>query len=114
MTILPGCAVPYLGEIGVKNQSREDIAHYVEDVFRLQNNMTSEVMMLIENNDINNPDKLLQAEQQMQQMCKPLNEYVSREVDGLKNGFFLRWRLEESAKDCEQAAQHVKSLLIGL
>lgn len=111
MLMLSGCATPFFGGYGAKGQSREEFTRYVESVFRLQNSMTSEIMALPETDGTNNHDALLQAEQNMQEACAPLNEYVSRDSDGLSIGLFLRRRVESSAIDCEQAAQKVKSLL---
>jgi hypothetical protein len=47
----------------------------------------------------------------MQEACGPLNEYASRESEGLSTGLFLSQRVEKSAIDCEHAAQKVKLLL---
>jgi hypothetical protein len=111
MLILPGCATPFLGGYGAKGQSKEEFTRYVESVFRLQNSMTSEIMTLQETGDTRNLDALLQAEQQMQAACASLNEYASRDIDGLSIGLFLRRRVEKSANECEQAAQKVQPLL---
>jgi hypothetical protein len=109
--MLSGCAMPFLGSYGANGQSKEEFTHYVEGVFRLQNSITSEIMALPETDDAKNHDALLQAEQKMQEACGPLNEYASRESEGLSIGLFLRRRVGKSAIDCEQAAQKVKSLL---
>ncbi len=109
--LLSGCTLPFLSGYGAKGQSREEFARHVEEVFRLQNQMTSQVMMLLETNDDQNPPSLMQAEQHMQQACADLNEYVSRDIDGLSSGLFLRRRVEKSAIDCEQAALAIKLLL---
>jgi hypothetical protein len=109
--MVSGCVMPFSGGYGAKGQSQEEFTQYVEGVFRLQNSMTSEVMLLQENDDAKNHDALLEAEQHMQEACAPLNEYVSRDIDGLNIGLFLRRRVEKSAIDCEQTAQKVKSLL---
>lgn len=110
-SLVSGCAVPFFGGYGANDQSREEFAHHVEKVFRLQNQMTSEVMMLLENNDAKSPDALIQAEQHMQQVCADLNEYASRDIDGLSIGLFLSRRVEKSAIACEQAALAIKPLL---
>lgn len=110
-TLLSGCALPFLSGYGANGQSREEFALHVEEVFRLQNQMTSQVMMLLETNDDQKPASLMQAEQHMQQACADLNEYVSRDIDGLSSGLFLRRRVEKSAIDCEQAALAIKLLL---
>lgn len=67
--------------------------------------------MLQESESIEKPDALLKAEQHMQQMCTPLNEYVSRDIDGLSIGLFLRRRVEKSTEECKQSAQEVQSLM---
>lgn len=103
--------MPLVGGYGGNGQSREEFAHYVEEVFRLQNRMTSEVMMLQDSDDAKNSESLLLAEQRMQKKCDPLNEYVSLNADGLSTGIFLHRRVEQSAKDCERAAREVESLL---
>ena len=109
--LISGCAVPFFGGYGANGQSREEFEHHVEEVFRLQNQMTSEVMMLLESDEAKKPEALMQAEQHMQQVCADLNEYVSRDIDGLSSGLFLRRRVEKSAIDCEQAALAIKPLL---
>jgi hypothetical protein len=109
--ILSGCTTPFFGGYGPKGQSQEEFTRYVEGVFRLQNSMTSEIMLLQETDDGKNHEALLEAEQHMQEVCDPLNEYASRDIDDLSIGFSLRRRVEKSAMDCEQAALIVKSLL---
>ena len=104
--MMSGCATPFWGGYGENGQTREEFTQYVEKVFRFQNSMTSEIMALPETDDA-----LLEAEQHMREACAPLNEYASRESEGLNIGFFLSRRVEKSAIDCEQAAQKVKSLL---
>jgi hypothetical protein len=110
ITPLTGCAL--LGGYGAKGQSKDDFVRYVEQVFRLQNKMTSEIMVLSDNEDVAQQyPNLSQAEQQMQKMCADLNEYVSRDLDGLRTGILLRRRVEKSALDCEKSAHAVETLL---
>jgi len=109
--MVSGCVAPFFGGYGANGQSLEEFAHYVEHVFRFQNRMTSEVMMLQDNGDLTKSEDLLKAEQTMQHVCTPLNEYVSRDIDGLNIGLFLRQRVEKSAEDCEKSAQELQSLL---
>lgn len=107
ITILTGCL-----SLGTKGQSKEDFMRYVEEVFRLQNKMTSEMMALSDDDDTTpcNPSLAL-AEQQMQTVCADLNEYVSRDIDGLSTGLLLRRRVEKSAVRCEKAALAIDVLL---
>ena len=111
MLFLSGCSTSLMGSYGAKGQTMEEFTHYVEDVFRLQNSMTSEIMELQENDELNNRDVLLKAEEHMQATCAPLNEYVSLETEGLSTDISLLKRVEKTAVDCEQAALKVKALL---
>ena len=111
MLFLSGCSTSLMGSYGSKGQTMEEFTHYVEDVFRLQNSMTSEIMELQENDELNNRDVLLKAEEHMQATCAPLNEYVSLETEGLSTDISLLKRVEKTAVDCEQAALKVKALL---
>lgn len=108
--LLPGCGWLW-GSYGVKGQSREEFERYVENVFRLQNSLTSEIMMLQESEELNSPEQLLQAEQHMRQQCASLNEYVARDVDGQSSGFLLRRRVEKTAAECERAATDLRDLI---
>lgn len=108
--MLFGCGTPLFGGYGAKGQSREEFTRYVESVFRLQNSITSEIMALQEADATDYPG-LSKAEQNMQEACAPLNEYVSRESEGLDTGLFLRRRVEKTAVECEQNALKVKALL---
>jgi len=107
---LSACSLPYLADSESGVQSHEAFAVYVESVFRLQNQLTSEVMTLTESGSPEDP-KLITAEKAMQGACLPLNEYVSRETDGLSIGFFLRRRVQKSAASCEHSAREVEVLL---
>ena len=108
--MLSGCTMPLFGGYGANGQSREEFTRYVESVFRLQNSITSEIMALQESDATDNLG-LSKAEQYMQEACAPLNEYVSRESEGLDTGLFLRRRVEKTAVDCEKNALKVKALL---
>lgn len=108
--LLPGCGWLW-GSYGAKGQSREDFERYVEQVFRFQNRLTSDLMMLQESGDFKASEALLQAEQFMRQQCDPLNEYVARDVDGQSSGFFLRRRVENTAGECERAAKELEVLI---
>lgn len=106
---LSGCTLPF---ITIDGKNTEEFAHYVEEVFKLQNNMTSEIMTIADSDDKpKNFDTILQAEQNMQQHCEALNEYAVRDIDGLTVDLALKNRVMKSAKDCEIAAKAVQKLL---
>lgn len=112
MMALMGCAVLFEKGYGANRLPREEFERYVEEVFRLQNNMTSEVMMLMESEGNGQSyTALIRAEQHMHEICAPLNEYASRNSEGLNVGLLLSHAVEKSAVDCERAARQVESLL---
>jgi len=111
--IMTGCASPFSAGYGAHGLSRDEFARYVEEVFRFQNRMTSEVMMLLPTDESGSShDDLLLAERQMHEVCASLNEYAVRESEGQRIGLFLSRNLEKSAVDCEQAALRVQALLL--
>ena len=94
------------GRYGEYGQTKAEFAQYVERVFKMQNSMTSEMMEMTDENE-----DLVQADQKMQEVCAPLNEYATREVDKLNIAISLLRRVEKSAVACEKAAQKVQMLL---
>ncbi|MEQ1485891.1 MAG: hypothetical protein ABL913_10015 [Methyloglobulus sp.] len=107
-----GCASFSIWRYGPDGQSREEFEHRVEAVFRLQNRMTSEVMVLQEGDTVSkDQETILQAEQVMQKNCSDLNEYASRDIDGLNKSLLLQRRVENSVVDCENSAHKVEALL---
>jgi hypothetical protein len=101
-----------LGGYGPNHLSKDEYIRYVEGVFKLQNSVTSQIMVMQENGDIpKDQETLWQAEQNMNKICAPLNNYVALELDGQSAGLLLQQRVEKSATDCEMAAKVVKSLL---
>lgn len=106
IALLLGCNTTLLGTYGEQNQTLDAFRQRVENVFQLQNSMTSAVMLNSEPSM-----KILDAEQKMQRACESLNEYASRESDGLSVDFALQQRVEQTAVSCEKAAQHLQSLL---
>jgi len=106
-----GCA-PFWGGYGPDKQPRKDFERRVEAAFRLQNKMTSEVMMLQSDGSIANEHApIIQAEQIMEKNCSYLNEYVSRDIDGKNKGFLLLRRVQNSVANCEKSAKNVEEFL---
>jgi hypothetical protein len=112
--LLQGCTPFSILRYGPDRQSRQEFENRVDAVFRLQNRMTSEVMLLQEGElAAEDQEAILQEEQVMQKNCSYLNEYASRDIDGLSKGFMLLRHVENSVVDCEAAAHRVEVLLTG-
>jgi sugar phosphate isomerase/epimerase len=108
----PGCThFPFM-RYGPDRQTHDEFERRVEAAFRLQNNMTSEAMIMQESKRANeNQETIAKAEQRMQQACHYLNEYAAKEMDGEGAGFLLLSRVEKSVAECEQAAHRLESLI---
>ncbi len=109
--LVAGCGHFSVFRYGPDWQPREEFEHRVEAAFRLQNAMTSEVMVLQDVNQDAGQEAILQAEQVMQNKCGYLNEYASKELDGAGTGILLLSRVEDSVADCEAAAHALQALL---
>jgi hypothetical protein len=110
--VLSGCSLPFFGGYGAEGQTREEFARYVENVFKLQNSLTSEIMGMADSDDKPaNMDALLQAEQNMQKKCEALNEYATLDSDGSSASLLLQTRVAQSAKACETAAKDLQALM---
>jgi len=107
IALLLGCNTTLLGTYGEQNQTLDAFRQRVENVFQLQNSMTSAVML----SDSEPSATILDAEQKMQRACESLNEYAARESDGLSVDFALQRRVEQTAIGCEKAAQNLQLLL---
>jgi hypothetical protein len=111
--ILSGCSIPFFSGYGGTGQTREEFSRYVENVFKLQNSMSSQMMALADSDEKpKNIDALLQAEQRMQKQCEALNEYATLDSEGSSVSLLLQSRVEQSAKDCETAAKELQVLLL--
>jgi hypothetical protein len=106
LSVLTACTPPFL-HYGDKGLSRDEFARYVESVFRLQNNLTSQTMLL---EDVE-AEHVLQAEQKMHTACAALNDYASKDMDGLSISLSLSRRVEQSAAQCEKAALQLQTVL---
>ncbi len=111
MALLQGCTHSIIG-YGPDNQTLEEFERRVEAVFRLQNRMTSEVMVLqSDGSDPQLHEPIVVAEQVMEKNCSYLNEYASRDIDGLSKSILLRRRVEKSVLACEKSARIVEEML---
>lgn len=107
LTCVSACNTMLLGGYGEDRQTLAAFAQRVEDVFKFQNSMTNEVMLL----DNKPTAAILEAEDKMHAACEPLDEYASREIDGLSADFTLQKRVEQTAISCEKAAKQLQTLL---
>ena len=106
--LLSGCSITR----DVLN-SKERISVYAESLFKRQNILTQQLMMLSEE-DVSLADEeiLYQAELLMHDACHLLNEYANREMEGRKMSVFFRRRVKNSFKTCEEGVENMESVLM--
>lgn len=94
--------------------SRSEFRDYTETVFRHHNRVHSDLMMLLPDIELSQPEhylRLHRAEGPMLEACKPLNDAVARYVEGGEVGFFKRLKLPLDVTDCERQTRRVEALL---
>jgi len=107
--ILTGCALFH------DIWEQDAIAEYGESVFRRQNLITSQLMMLSESElSPQNSQKLQQAESKMQKDCKLLNEYATREMDKTSIDLLFQKQVRDSIKGCDLSVQAMEATLTAL
>lgn len=106
VVIVTGCNTALMGTYGEDNQTFDAFKQRVEDVFQLQNSMTSAVMLLDSEPSVD----ILKDETEMHSACASLNEAGSREMDGL-DSLSLGKRIEKTVTNCEKAAKSLQHRL---
>lgn len=90
----------------------QSTAEYVESVFKRQNAISTQVMMLPETElDAEDYEELLQAEAKMQRDCKLLNDYAVKEMDRESTSLSFKKQVRDSAEGCDLSIEDVESLL---
>ncbi len=103
---LTGCAV-FHDVFGYQST-----AEYVESVFKRQNAISTQVMMLPETElEPDDYDELLKAEVQMQKDCKLLNDYAVKEMNNESTSLMFKKQVRDSAEGCDDSVQEVEELL---
>lgn len=108
--VLQGCSI--FGNIS-GDEEQQNFAKYAEEVFRRQNNATSEVMTLSAD-DLDNKaqyETLLSVERNMQNACELLNDFAARDGNGENSNVFFKARVGNAVKDCDRATQKLENLL---
>jgi len=85
---------------------------HVETLFRRQNQVSGQVMMLLmEEQSSSELDQLENAEQLMLSACKPLNEYAVLERDNQKISLIQKQYALDSINPCEAQTKKLEIML---
>ncbi len=88
----------------------------VEEVFRYQNQVASDLITYFDLSDdpaLQPSDELLAAEDRMQESCRYLNRVVAMSIDGKEPGMGLKINLMKTLDSCDVAAHKVAGLFYG-
>ncbi len=81
-----------------------DAIEYAEALFKRQNQVTYQVMMLLEDEiSINDEDRLSVAELEMHEQCHLLNEMAGYEMKGEKVSLYFKTMVKKSFKACDES-----------
>ncbi len=104
--ITSGCSF-----LGMSSRFDEFSAH-AEQVFRHQNVVIEKIMQLNEDSTGVSDKAISQAELNMYDQCRLLNEYAIRERDGQEQNYFDSQEILDSIDGCETSINAVEKLLI--
>ncbi|MEM7282524.1 MAG: hypothetical protein AAF438_12950 [Pseudomonadota bacterium] len=93
-----------------------NLAKETEEVFREQNRVTSELLLLLDESPPESPrhGQLSDAEEFILQACMPLNQFAIRYRDNLPIGPFKKLRLPKAIKVCRRVTEQTQALLNDL
>ncbi len=87
----------------------QELTVYAENLFRRQNELTSELMMLDSGSDDEN--EIYQAELRMHEACKLLNDYAQSQMEGKSMGILFKRRVKNSLPACDDAIQDLEDAI---
>lgn len=93
------------------NRQINELTTHSEQVFRHQNQVIDQIMEENERMSQTNYQAISQAELNMYDQCQLLNDYVTRERDGLAQDFLMRQRILGTINNCEASINAVEKLL---
>ncbi len=92
--------------------SKEDMAKHAEDVFKHQNQMTQQIMLLSEDELTESEEERISSyELQMYDACRLLNEYARSESEGKQKSVIFRTQLKRSLNTCADRVKQMEELL---
>jgi PBP1b-binding outer membrane lipoprotein LpoB len=108
--VLAGCS-----SFGQSFKSTENVSEYAELLFKQQNFLTQQVMMLSEEDmSLAEEEKISHAELQMHDACHLLIEYANHEIEGKKMSVFFRRRVKGSLNGCDESIKKMQLILIAI
>jgi len=95
-------------------QQYASFSDYAEAVFRHQNQLISQIMMLEAQGSPLDDEDLKDAEHAMFDACHLLNEYAEREADGDSISWLFKRRVQNSIAACDDSIREFEAVLAPL
>ena len=115
---LSGCATITYHDGGIKMLSAEEFDLYASDVFKRQNQASTEIIMyLIDYEDMKEAieyQKLLKAEEEITDACKPLNNMAVTRAERRPVSFLLKYMIIHTIHKCDSVTRNVEAILAVL
>jgi len=93
-------------------QLKGDVIEYAETLFKRQNQVTLEVMMLLEEElTLAEEDRLSDAELQLHDKCQLLNEMAVYEMSGEEVSYYFQGQVQRSFKACDESVKNLEFIL---
>ena len=95
-------------------KSKDDFAHYVEEVFRYHNRVEDDLITataFMNDIELDKDSPLVRAEEATAKSCHLLNDAVSATIEGRELGLLQKLQLPEVVPACEKASQVLEALL---
>ena len=91
----------------------EEFASYMEEVFREQNELLTEIAFVFDRDDVSDIDRgaLEAAEESLLAACELLNDVAAARRDGQDPGRISESRAARGAPSCERAALQARAVL---
>ena len=98
-----------------ENRSIEEFKLYAEEVFRRQNRISTELIMLLIDYDIDSKEKqhqlIVDAEEKITDACQPLNTMVIMKVENRDIDMSLKFKIVDSISKCDYITREVEVML---
>jgi len=89
-----------------------DTIEYAEALFKRQNQVTLEVMMLLEEElTLAEENRLSDAELQLHDKCQLLNEMAVYEMSGKEVSYYFQGQVQRSFKVCDESVKNLEFIL---
>lgn len=93
------------------NSGQTSFSDYAKTVFRHQNELTSRLMMLRDEDQLPEDDKIDLNEQEMLDACSLLNEYAERESAHEIISWEFKSKVQSSVEVCDKSIKRLEELL---